>query len=75
MALSRPFVLVVLGALLAVASFASMRSAADRAQADDTAAAPQVVRPAPSTTTKAKPAASSKPKPAEPVEGVPLEGG
>ncbi len=75
MALSRPFVLVVLGALLAVASFASMRSAADRAQADDTAAAPQVVRPAPGrpAPTGTTPAPNAKPKPKKPaaVAGVP----
>ena len=49
MAVSRPFVLAVLGALLAVATFASMRSAADRAQADDTGGRAQVVQPAPGT--------------------------
>lgn len=34
MAVSRPFVLALLGAVLAVATFASMRSAGDRAQAE-----------------------------------------
>jgi hypothetical protein len=43
MALSRPFVLAVLGALLAVATFASMRAAGQRAEADQTPAAPKVV--------------------------------
>jgi len=77
MALSRPFVLVVLGALLAVSSFASLRSASDRAQADDTAAAPQVVRPAPSRTaptgTTTAPNAKAKPKKPAVVAGVPPE--
>jgi outer membrane biosynthesis protein TonB len=54
MALSRPFVLAILGALLAVATFASVRSASDSAEADDTAAAPTVVQPAPSTKKPAK---------------------
>jgi len=40
MAVSRPFVLALLGAVLAVATFASMRSAGDRAQAEQSAAAP-----------------------------------
>jgi hypothetical protein len=86
MAVSRPFVLTVLGVLLAVATFASMRSAAERAQADDTAATP-TVQPAPgattatepdttapakpeTTTTPAKPKAAKK-KAAPAVEGVP----
>jgi hypothetical protein len=43
MALSRPFVLAVLGALLAVATFASMRAAGQRAEADQTPTAPKVV--------------------------------
>lgn len=61
--MSRPFVLVVLGALLAVATFASMRTAAERAKADDTATAPSVVRAAPKAGARAKsapPAASTK---------------
>lgn len=62
MAVSRPFVLVVLGALLAVATFASMRSAADRAEAKDTAAAPAVTKPA----SPAKPATPPKTVPAKP---------
>ena len=71
MAVSRPFVLAVLGVLLAAATFASMRSAAERAQADDTAAAP-AVQPAPGTTTTApaKPKPVKK-KPAPVVKGVP----
>lgn len=83
--MSRPFVLAVLGALLAVATFASMKSAADSAAADDTAAAPTVVQPAPSAKTPSKsppattPAAPAKPKaakkkaaPAAPaIKGVP----
>ena len=40
MAVSRPFVLALLGTVLAVATFASMRSAGDRAQAERSAAAP-----------------------------------
>lgn len=39
MAVSRPFVLALLGAVLAVATFASMRSAGERAQADQGSAA------------------------------------
>lgn len=77
--MSRPFVLVALGVLLAAATFASMRSAAERAEADDTAAAPTVVttpqpKPPPSTT-PAKPAPpkakATKRQPARPVAGVP----
>ena len=83
MAVSRPFVLAVLGVLLAVATFASMRSAAERAQADDTAArARRCSRPPappsrdPAATTPAKPAPRPKPKPAKKkaapaVKGVP----
>jgi hypothetical protein len=40
--MSRPFVLAVLGILLAAATFGSLRSAADQAQAEDTAQAPEV---------------------------------
>ncbi|HEX5909802.1 MAG TPA: hypothetical protein VFY44_04865 [Thermoleophilaceae bacterium] len=86
--MSRPFVLTVLGVLLAVATFASMRSAAERAQADETADAP-AVQPAPgATTTTPKPAApaktdttpAKKPKaakkePAPAVRGVPANVG
>ena len=79
MAVSRPFVLAVLGALLVVASFASMRSAADRAEADETTAAPTVVQPAPSGTpgkansskAPATPAGKPTPKSAPAVTGVP----
>ena len=67
MALSRPFVLAVIGALLAVATFASMRSAAERAQADDTANAPTVQR-APSATAPAKPAAPAEPQSTTPAK-------
>ena len=73
MALSRPFVLAVIGALLAVATFASMRSAAERAQADDTANAPTVQRAPGATTTPAKPAAPAKPQsttPDKPTEAT-----
>lgn len=41
--MSRPFVLAVLGAVLAVATFASMRAAGQRAEADQTPTAPKVV--------------------------------
>jgi hypothetical protein len=44
MALSRPFILAVLGAVLAVATFTSMRAAGDRAEADQTSNAPRVVK-------------------------------
>jgi hypothetical protein len=86
MALSRPFVLAVVGALLAVATFASLRSAADRAQAEETPAAPTVVQspPAkdPATSTPAKPGTEARPEPKakakpkakkkpSPVSGVP----
>lgn len=85
MALSRPFVLAILGALLAVATFASVRSAADSAEADDTAAAPTVVQPASTTKTPAKtsttpaaptqttpaPKAKAKPRPKPTENGVP----
>ncbi len=69
--MSRPFVLAVLGALLALASFTSMRSAADRAEADDTGAAPQVVKPAARTPAKPAKPAPAKPKAPAAVEGVP----
>lgn len=58
MAVSRPFLLVILGAVLVVGTFTSMRSAAERAQADDTAAAPTVVKAAP------EPSAAQKTSPA-----------
>jgi len=86
MAVSRPFVLTVLGVLLAVATFASMRSAAERAQADDTTDAPAVQR-APGATTATTPATPAKPSspPAKPeapkkkaapaVRGVPADVG
>ena len=67
--MSRPFVLAVLGAVLALATFTSMRSAVGQAEADETGAAPQVVQPAPHA-----PAELVKPKPkpkAAPVTGVP----
>ena len=72
MAVSRPFILAVLGAVLALATFTSMRSASDRAQADDPTAAPRVVQPAPAKPDPAKPAKPAK-KPAIPtrVAGVP----
>jgi len=62
MAVSRPFVLTALGVLLAVATFASMRSAAERAQADDTAATP-TVQPAPGATTATEPETTAPAKP------------
>ena len=77
MAMSRPFVLVLLGAVLAAATFASMRAAGDRAQAEETQAAPTVT-PAPrpsSVTPPTKPHAPAprvpaKPKPSAAVVGV-----
>jgi hypothetical protein len=49
--MSRPFVLAVIGALLAVATFASMRAAGQRAEADQAPTAPKVVAlPKPSAT-------------------------
>lgn len=62
MAVSRPFLLVVLGAVLVVGTFASMRSAAERAQADDTAVAPTVVKTTPEPAAKQK----TSPAPAAP---------
>jgi cytoskeletal protein RodZ len=75
MALSRPFVLAVLGAVLAVATFASMRAAGQRAEADQTPnAAKVVVAPKPSTTKQLKkqsatttPSAKAAPKKAQPT--------
>jgi len=71
---SRPFVLAVLGAVLTLATFTSMRSAANQAEAGDTAAAPQVVQPAsrnPAQPPKAARPKPSKPKAAPAVTGVP----
>ena len=82
--MSRPFVLVALGVLLAVATFASMRSAADSANADDTSAAPTVVRPAPGATTpkpddhrpgrQGQESGASR-SPRRPSPGMPAQGG
>lgn len=55
--MSRPFVLALLGALLTVATFMSMRSAGERAQADPTNSAPVIKAPA-SKTPAAKPRAA-----------------
>jgi hypothetical protein len=72
MAVSRPFVLAVLGAILALATFTSMRSAAGQAEADGTAAAPQVVQPG--THAAATPRPGAKPKPAKPKAAVVVKG-
>jgi hypothetical protein len=55
MAMSRPLVLALIGALLAAATFTSMRAAGDSVSKDDTAAAP-IAHPAPGKAApKAKP--------------------
>lgn len=64
MAMSRPFVLAVLAAILASATFISMRSAGERAQANDSKPAPTVRSPSSSKGT----ATSSASKPAKPVQ-------
>lgn len=70
MALSRPFVLALLGAVLVVATFASMRSAGQRAQADQS--------PSASVVTPAKPGRSPvadapTPSKAAPSKAAPLK--
>jgi outer membrane biosynthesis protein TonB len=75
MALSRPFILAVLGAVLAVATFASMRAAGQRAEADQTAAAPKVVaapRPTQAKTPKKHPGATTQTK-AGPTVKAPMK--
>lgn len=81
MAVSRPFVLALLGAVLVIATFASMRSAGDRAQAERSAAAPTLtpkpgrssvtdapaLRKAPPANAPRSKAAPSKPAPPKPA--------
>ncbi len=74
MAVSRPFVLALLGAVLAVATFASMRSAGDRAQAERSAAAPTLTpKPGRSSVTDAPALRKAPPGERSAVEGSALE--
>lgn len=67
MAVSRPFVLALLGAVLAVATFASMRSASERAQAGQSVPAPTLKPAKPGRSSVTDAPALKKPAPAKDV--------